>query len=66
MRKGAYHHLSEEEWLDVPRGAQLHLACCDCSLVHVVEIRKRGTTTQLRFARHERATAALRKKGGKK
>ena len=50
------------DWLDVPRGHTATIACCDCSLVHEIRIRKRGTKYQLQFRRDSRATAALRRK----
>lgn len=37
------------------------MACCDCGLVHVVDFRIHKGRVQMRFFRHNRATAAMRR-----
>jgi hypothetical protein len=65
-----YPGVVEGDWVQpVRRGYRM--ACCDCGLVHVVNFRLvkrgRGNVIQLQAFRHNRATAAARrKKGGEK
>lgn len=39
----------------------LHMACCDCSLVHTIWIRKTKKGFQLKIDRNNRATGQLRR-----
>lgn len=59
-----YYAPKEGEWVTV---ARIHRhACCDCGLVHVIEVRKRGQSFQMRGWRSGRRTggkrAALKRK----
>jgi hypothetical protein len=47
------------KWYDAPKG--LKLACCDCGLVHVVEIKKAKGRFAMRLWRDNRSTAATRR-----
>lgn len=58
--KHAYHQVSPGEWVQ-PRRKGYRLACCDCSLVHIVDFRVRDGHIQLRAFRHNRATAQMRR-----
>lgn len=53
----------EDEWWAVPK--IMDLQCCDCGLVHEVRFRIRfkdkKPVLQMRMARNERATAAVRR-----
>lgn len=56
-----YEQVQDGEWMHLPRRG-LHLACCDCSLVHdlAVKVDEAGKIW-VRVKRHNRATAALRR-----
>lgn len=60
-----YHPLKDGEWFEPYRKDNRH-ACCDCGLVHTFDLRvttKEGKPpkVEIRFSRHERATAAMRR-----
>lgn len=59
-----YPEVEGTEWFHLPRGG-MRIACCDCNLVHDLDYRKRGGRIEIRMARNERATAALRRKTSK-
>ena len=42
----------------------LHLACCDCNLVHIIQFRVVGNKIIMQAYRHSRKTAALRRHRG--
>lgn len=54
---------------DPPEGAWFPLSlkdgvrqqCCGCGLTHDLKFRRRGVRLEMRFVRHERATAAARR-----
>lgn len=48
------------DWFLLGKG--FRWACCSCHLVHDVEVRFRNGMPEMRIIRHERATAALRRK----
>ena len=43
---------------------ELHMACCDCNLVHVLQFRVAGKKVIVQAWRHNRATATLRRYRG--
>ena len=49
------------EWFPVTLKHGVRQMCCGCSLVHTLEFRRRGRCLEMRFVRHERATAAARR-----
>lgn len=55
-----YEDARSDEWFALARRGN-KIACCDCGLVHAVDVRLRGRTVEVRFARDERATAAIRR-----
>ena len=50
------------EWIKDPKRKYFKLMCCDCSLVHKVEFKKKGNEIWLRMWRDNRATARARRK----
>lgn len=48
------------EWFH-PRMRGFRLMCCDCALVHVVDIRTDSEGVAMRMRRDDRATAAARR-----
>ncbi len=60
-RSSTYEAVHDGEWMHLPRHG-LHLACCDCHLVHdlMAKVDKNGRIL-IRVKRHNRATAALRR-----
>lgn len=60
MRRVKYTITEDGDWVQpVLRGYKV--ACCDCGLVHVVDIRIRNGHVQFRAKRDNRATAARRR-----
>ena len=56
----AYEKPEAGEWVQpVRRGYKL--ACCDCGLVHTVDVRVRAGRVQFRAFRNERSTSLLRR-----
>jgi hypothetical protein len=56
-----YYKLKDGEWAQAPDGLT-KIACCDCGLVHVLQIKKTKTGFRYRAWRDTRATAAKRRK----
>lgn len=57
-----WHTLTDGEWVRVPAKGHKN-ACCDCSLVHIIDYRiAEDGALEIRFRRDKRATAALRRK----
>lgn len=57
----SYRQQSDGEWVQpVRRGYKM--ACCDCSLVHRLDFRIYKGRIQFRAFRHNRATAAMRRR----
>jgi hypothetical protein len=46
------------------KNGELHLACCDCNLVHIFRFKVVGNILTIRAWRHNRKTAALRRYRG--
>lgn len=44
-----------------PENQILHFACCDCGLVHRIGMAIVGSSLEIAFQRHNRATAQLRR-----
>lgn len=57
-----YHHVKGGEWIQ-PVRRRYKIACCDCSLVHVLNFRIVKHKIQFQAFRDNRATAAMRRKG---
>lgn len=57
-----YEPVEDGKWIRVPARGHKN-ACCDCSLVHVIDYRisKEGAL-EVRFRRDNRATAAMRRR----
>jgi hypothetical protein len=55
-----YHQLYDGDWVLITRRNHRHM-CCDCALVHVIDIRDCKDGTEVRFRRDNRATAAARR-----
>ena len=55
-----YHQLHDGEWVLISRRNHRHM-CCDCALVHVIDMRDVAGGTEVRFRRDRRATAAARR-----
>ena len=57
-----YDEVTGTEWWALARQGN-KVACCSCGLVHTVDYRlnKKKKCIEVRFARDERATAALRR-----
>lgn len=51
------------EWVQ-PIRKGYKLACCDCSLVHLMDFRVRRGKIEFRVFRHNRATATMRRRNG--
>lgn len=49
-----------EEWFS-PKYRGFRQQCCSCGLVHVIDFRIKDGEIEIRFKRHERATAAVRR-----
>ncbi len=60
-RPSTYESVQDGDWMYLPRRG-LHLACCDCHLVHdlTAKVDERGRIW-VRVSRLNRATAALRR-----
>ncbi len=56
----AYDKPEAGEWIQpIRRGYKL--ACCDCGLVHVMDVRVHRGRVQFRVFRHNRATGQMRR-----
>jgi hypothetical protein len=56
-----YPRSADGAWLK-PRHRGFRLMCCDCSLVHVMNLRVLRGQVYMQFTRNKRATAAARRK----
>ncbi len=60
-----YQQARDGDWIE-PRRSGYRVRCCDCDLVHVIDLRlvRRGSSTrvQYRARRDARATAAARRR----
>lgn len=56
-----YQDVREGEWI-TPRRRDYRMQCCDCGLVHRIDIRVRHGRVQYRVFPHRRATAAVRRR----
>ena len=65
-----YQKVAKDEWVQ-PKMTQYRAACCDCGLVHEIKFRVldaktgnpvKGVKVQFQVSRHNRATAAIRRK----
>jgi hypothetical protein len=62
MSRAKYTKLNDGEGFEVKSGEIFKLACCDCGLVHKVNIVSQGKRIGVAMARDKRATAAKRRK----
>lgn len=61
MSKSEYYHVSDGEWIIVPKRGYKE-QCCDCGLVHKLNFRILPTgQIEIQTMRDERATAAVRR-----
>jgi hypothetical protein len=49
------------EWFPFTFAHGVRQQCCGCGLTHSLEFRRKGRSLEMRFVRHERATAAARR-----
>jgi hypothetical protein len=54
-----YDELADGEWFAIPRIGE-KIACCDCGLVHLTKISRRGGKIGLRFWRMGPETGGIR------
>jgi hypothetical protein len=54
-----YHDFGDG-WQPV-RARNLRIACCDCGLVHVIQVRKRKSGYEMQMERDDKATGLLRR-----
>jgi hypothetical protein len=59
-RRSTYEIVIDGDWMHLPRRG-MHLACCDCGLVHDLAAKVEKGRILIRVVRHNRATAALRR-----
>jgi len=52
--------VEDGEWF-APNMRDFRLKCCDCGLVHDLQMRTSNGEVEIRIARNERATAAARR-----
>ena len=60
-KRESYHQMIDGEWVLVTRRAHRHM-CCDCALVHVIDMRETRAGTEMRYRLDRRATAAARRR----
>lgn len=60
MSKKLYPDRAANEWVQ-PVRTGFRMACCDCNLVHEMDVRIYKGRVQFRMRRNNRATAALRR-----
>ena len=60
-----YEQAYYDEWFPAPRSGTL-IACCDCSLVHLVKTKVKNGRVYLQYGEAARSTAALRRTAKKK
>jgi hypothetical protein len=59
-KREKYHQLYDGDWVLISRRGHRHM-CCDCALVHIIDMRDVRNGTEMRFRRDNRATAAARR-----
>lgn len=62
MAKSKYKQFKDGQEIEVEPGIGLNFACCDCALVHDLQVRLDGGKAFVSFARDNRRTAALRRR----
>jgi len=55
-----YAQVYDGEWVPLPRRGQ-KIVCCDCGLIHRIDVRVKAGKVQFRAFRDVRATAARRR-----
>ena len=61
MSKGGYYHITDGEWIAVPRRG-FKEQCCDCGLVHKLNFRINAKgDLEIQTTRDARATSAVRR-----
>jgi hypothetical protein len=60
MGKSEYHHVEDDEWMQVD-GRDLRHACCDCGVIHDMKFRIRKGKIEYQAKRNPHATAGMRR-----
>ena len=61
MAKSKYKQFKDHQEIEVQPGIGLNFACCDCGLVHDLQIKVENGKVFVSFTRDNRATGALRR-----
>lgn len=61
MAKSKYKQFKDGQEIEVEPGVGLNFACCDCALVHDLQVRLENGKVFVSFTRDNRKTAALRR-----
>jgi hypothetical protein len=61
MPKSKYKQFQDHQEIEVAPGVGLNFACCDCGLVHDLQVRLENGKIFVSFTRDNRKTAALRR-----
>src|SRR5512139_3226592 len=62
MAKSKYKQFHDHKEIEVQPGVGLNFACCDCALVHDLQIRLEDGKVFVSFTRDNRATGQLRRR----
>lgn len=62
MPKSKYKQFHDHQEIEVQEGVGLNFACCDCALVHDLQVRHENGKVFVSFTRNNRATASLRRR----
>ena len=57
-------HVESDEEIEIDLSKGLNFACCDCALVHEMNVRVDGEKVFVSFRRNNRKTSALRRYHG--
>lgn len=60
MTRSRYYHVTDDEWVTVPKSG-FKDQCCDCGSIHVVKIRVVNGQIQFKATRDHRATNGARR-----
>lgn len=59
---GEYQPIEKGDILEIPNGRYVNFACCDCGLVHRIDVKIKNKKTQLKFIRDNRRTGQRRRR----
>ena len=62
MAKSKYKQFHDHKEIEVQPGIGLNFACCDCALVHDLQVRLENGKVFVSFTRDNRATGQLRRR----